>query len=131
MWWILFTAVDLYIGLVVLDALAPSLPPEEQRRLAVAKKVIIASIGLLAIALLASGCERNSLRRVEAWFLAIFLVPVTLTMHNFWAMKDPMMAQIQMAMFTKNLSMLGGALLISQFGAGPLSLDAKKDSGRE
>jgi putative oxidoreductase len=69
--------------------------------------------------------------RLGAWLLAIFLVPVTLTMHNFWAVKDPMMAQMQMAMFMKNLSMLGGVLLISQFGAGPWSLDAKRESGRE
>jgi len=31
-----------------------------------------------------------------------------------------------MIMFMKNISMLGGALLISQFGAGPLSLDARR-----
>jgi len=31
-----------------------------------------------------------------------------------------------MAMFLKNVTMLGGALLISQFGAGPLSLDARR-----
>jgi len=61
-----------------------------------------------------------------AWLLIIFLVPVTLMLHNFWAVKDPMLAQMQMAMFMKNLSMLGGALLISQFGAGPLSLDARR-----
>jgi len=36
-----------------------------------------------------------------------------------------MQAQIQMIMFMKNLSMLGGALLITQFGAEPLSLDAR------
>jgi putative oxidoreductase len=60
-----------------------------------------------------------------AWLLILFLVPVTLWMHNFWAVKDPMMAQMQMAMFMKNLSMIGGALLITQFGAGPLSLDAR------
>jgi putative oxidoreductase len=36
-----------------------------------------------------------------------------------------MMAQMQMAMFMKNISMLGGALLISQFGTGPWSLDAR------
>ena len=65
--------------------------------------------------------------RVGAWLLVLFLVPVTLTMHNFWAVKDPMMAQMQMVMFMKNLSMLGGALLISQFGAGPFSLDAKRE----
>jgi len=63
-----------------------------------------------------------------AWLLIVFLVPVTLMLHNFWAVKDPMMAQMQMAMFMKNLSILGGALLISQFGAGPLSLDARRSN---
>jgi putative oxidoreductase len=66
--------------------------------------------------------------KIGAWLLVLFLVPVTLTMHNFWAVKDPMMAQIQIAMFLKNISILGGALLISQFGAGPLSLDARRNS---
>jgi len=33
------------------------------------------------------------------------------------------MAQLQQIMFMKNMSMLGGALLISYFGAGPISLD--------
>ncbi len=63
--------------------------------------------------------------RLGAWLIILFLVPVTLMMHNFWAVKDPMMAQMQMIMFMKNVSMLGGALLITQFGAGPLSLDAR------
>ncbi len=64
--------------------------------------------------------------RIGAWFLVLFLIPVTLMMHNFWAVKDPMQAQMQMAHFLKNLSMLGGSLLISHFGAGPLSLDARR-----
>ena len=68
--------------------------------------------------------------KIGAWLLVLFLVPVTLMMHNFWAVKNPMMAQIQMAMFLKNVTMLGGALLISQFGAGPLSLDARRNSVR-
>jgi len=68
--------------------------------------------------------------KVGAWLLVLFLVPVTLTMHNFWAVKDPMMAQMQMAMFMKNASILGGALLISQMGAGPLSLDARRKARR-
>jgi len=64
--------------------------------------------------------------RIGAWLIALFLVAVTPMMHNFWAAKDPMMAQMQMIMFLKNLSMLGGALLISQLGAGPWSLDARR-----
>lgn len=63
--------------------------------------------------------------KIGAWLIVLFLVPVTVTMHNFWAVTDPMMAQLQQAMFMKNLSMLGGALLIAYFGAGPLSLDAR------
>ena len=63
--------------------------------------------------------------RIGAWLIVIFLVPVTLMMHNFWTLTDPMMRSMQQAMFLKNLSMLGGALLIAYFGAGPLSLDAR------
>jgi putative oxidoreductase len=64
--------------------------------------------------------------RLGGWLIALFLVPVTIIMHKFWLVGDPMMAQIQMILFMKNVSMLGGALLISQFGAGSLSLDARR-----
>jgi putative oxidoreductase len=64
--------------------------------------------------------------KLGAWLIVLFLVPVTVMMHNFWAVHDPMMAQVHMAFFMKNVSMLGGALLISQFGAGPFSLDARR-----
>lgn len=64
--------------------------------------------------------------RFGAALLVLFLVPVTLALHNFWAFQDPAAAQLQQAMFLKNVSMLGGALLIAYFGAGPLSLDAKR-----
>ena len=61
-----------------------------------------------------------------AWLIVLFLIPVTLMMHKFWTVSDPMMAQMQMVMFMKNVSTLGGALLISHFGAGPFSLDARR-----
>ena len=64
--------------------------------------------------------------KLGAWLIVLFLVPVSLMMHKFWTVSDPMMAQIQMILFMKNVSMLGGALLISQFGAGPFSLDARR-----
>ena len=53
MWWILFTAADLYIGIIVLDAMASSIPPEKQRRLALVKKVLWVSIAVLAVAFVA------------------------------------------------------------------------------
>src|SRR5258707_9146770 len=64
--------------------------------------------------------------KLGAWLIVLFLIPVSLMMHKFWTVSDPMMAQIQMILFMKNVSMLGGALLISQFGAGPFSPDARR-----
>lgn len=64
--------------------------------------------------------------RYGAWLVVLFLVPVTLTMHNFWAVADPAAAGMQQIMFMKNLSMLGAALMIAHFGSGPLSLDKGK-----
>jgi putative oxidoreductase len=68
--------------------------------------------------------------RLGAVLLVLFLVPVSLFLHNFWAVKDPMMAQIQQGFFIANLSRVGAALLIVYFGAGPLSLDARASAGR-
>jgi putative oxidoreductase len=64
--------------------------------------------------------------RLGAALLVAFLVPVTVTMHAFWAVSDPMMAQLEQAMFMKNFAIIGGALLIAYFGAGPISLDARR-----
>jgi putative oxidoreductase len=62
--------------------------------------------------------------RIGAWLIVLFLAAVTPMLHNFWTVADPMMHQMQFIMFMKNLSMMGGALFISQVGAGPWSLDA-------
>lgn len=61
--------------------------------------------------------------RIGAWLLVLFLIPVTITMHNFWAISDPAAAQVQQAMFMKNLGLLGAALLVAYYGAGPASID--------
>jgi putative oxidoreductase len=80
---------------------------------------IIATLGGLSILL-------GYRARLGAWLIVLFLVPVTLIMHNFWTITDPMMRQMQMVMFLKNISMLGAALMITYFGSGPLSIDAKR-----
>ncbi|TWF39742.1 putative oxidoreductase [Chitinophaga polysaccharea] len=61
-----------------------------------------------------------------AWLIVIFLVPVSIALHNFWSVTDPMQKQMQMAMFMKNVAILGGALLLAYFGPGPYSLDKPK-----
>ena len=61
--------------------------------------------------------------KIGASMIALFLLGVTPMMHKFWAVSDPMMYQMQFVMFMKNVSMFGAALLISQVGSGPWSLD--------
>jgi putative oxidoreductase len=88
-------------------------------RLLVPLSGLIALLGGLSIVL-------GYKAKLGALLLVVFLIPVTVTMHGFWAVSDPMMRQLQLAMFLKNLSMLGGALLIAYFGSGPLSLDSRQ-----
>ena len=76
---------------------------------------IIALLGGLSIAL-------GYRARLGAWLIVLFLVPVTLMMHRFWGLSDPHVAQLQLAMFIKNVALLGAALIIARVGSGPLSL---------
>jgi putative oxidoreductase len=64
--------------------------------------------------------------RWGAWLLVGFLVPVTVMMHSFWKLQDPATIHLQQAMFAKNVSMLGAALLLTQFGSGEFGLDGRK-----
>ena len=79
---------------------------------------VIALLGALSILL-------GYRAKLGAWLIALFLIGVT-PLHKFWGISDPMMQQMQMAMFMKNIAMLGGAFLITQFGSGPWSLDNRK-----
>jgi len=77
---------------------------------------VLALLGALSVAI-------GYRARLGAWLLIAFLVPVTLSMHAFWNVADPGMRGIQYVMFLKNVSMLGAALVLTQLGAGPLSVD--------
>ena len=46
--WIAFAALDVYIGLIILEALIPSLPAEKLLRAKCARKAILASLAVLA-----------------------------------------------------------------------------------
>lgn len=63
-----------------------------------------------------------------ALVLVAFLVPVTLKLHAFWDVTDPMMRQLQLAMFMKNVALIGSSLSFAYFGAGAYSLDARRES---
>jgi hypothetical protein len=51
MWWIIFTAVDLYIGVIVLDTLIPTLPAEKYHRAKVVRKVVVVLLALSVVSL--------------------------------------------------------------------------------
>ena len=61
--------------------------------------------------------------RFGALLLVVFLVPVTLVMHRFWGLADVQEAMMQRVNFMKNVSLIGGCLMIMHFGSGPYSLD--------
>jgi putative oxidoreductase len=67
---------------------------------------VLILLGGLCIVL---GCQ-------PAWvgvaLIALFLIPVTLTMHTFWSDTDPQMKLNNRVNFQKNLALLGAALMV-------------------
>jgi putative oxidoreductase len=62
--------------------------------------------------------------KVGALLLVVFLIPVTLFMHNFWSVESSIPVQVQLAAFMKNIALTGTALFISYFGSGSISIDS-------
>ena len=44
--------------------------------------------------------------------LAIFFIPVTFIMHNFWTVSDQMMKMVEMVNFLKNIALLASAVML-------------------
>jgi putative oxidoreductase len=44
--------------------------------------------------------------------VVLFLLPVTFTMHNYWADRDPQARQMNQIQFNKNIGLLGAALML-------------------
>jgi putative oxidoreductase len=63
--------------------------------------------------------------RWGALALIIFLVPVTLVFHNFWAVPAAQQ-QVEMVNFLKNLAICGGLLIVFARGAGAFSIDSSR-----
>lgn len=63
--------------------------------------------------------------RWAALGLAVFTAVITPIFHNFWAV-DAAQKMMQQQAFFKNFAVVGGLLVIAAFGAGSLSLDAKR-----
>lgn len=63
--------------------------------------------------------------RWAAAAIALFIVPATLVFHAFWT-GDPAQAQNQFIHFMKNVSIIGGMLMVVAMGPGALSVDGRR-----
>jgi putative oxidoreductase len=63
--------------------------------------------------------------RVVALVMAVFTVASAVIFHNFWALPADQ-EMVNQIMFLKNLSITGGLLMFTAFGAGAMSVDAKR-----
>jgi putative oxidoreductase len=60
--------------------------------------------------------------RWAALLIFLYIIPVSLTFHNFWTMEGAQ-AAMNKIQFLKNVSIMGGMLLVAAFGPGRYSLD--------
>ena len=63
--------------------------------------------------------------RWAALALAAFTLLATMLFHNFWALPAEQQ-MVQQLMFMKNISVVGGLLVVFSLGAGTLSLDQRR-----
>lgn len=63
--------------------------------------------------------------RWAALALAVFTLVAAFFFHNYWAMPEAQ-RMMQQLMFGKNIAIAGGLLAFAAFGAGGLSLDARR-----
>jgi putative oxidoreductase len=125
---LLFSAIFIFSGLnhfmqypgMVAYARSANLPWPE---LAILGSGVLLVVGGLCVLL-------GAFARLGAALIALFLVASAVMVHRFWGLADAQQAQQQMIHFMKNLSMAGGALLITYFGPGPFSLRRRRTDGR-
>ncbi len=99
------------------------------RDIMIAQGVPMASIFLLA-AIVIEVCAGVSVllglrARWGATVLVIYLIPVTLIFHNFWAYSGAE-HQLQLVNFMKNIAIIGGLAQIAAMGPGPISIDQSR-----
>ena len=63
--------------------------------------------------------------RIAAWVVFLYLIPVSLVFHNFWALQGMERMDNQVHLF-KNVAIMGGLLFVAAFGAGAYSVDAAR-----
>jgi putative oxidoreductase len=88
-----------------------SMAPYAQSKGVPAPRMAILGSGVL-IALGGSSILLGVKPKCGVLLLALFLVPVTFTMHNFWADQDQQTRQSNEIQFQKNLALLGASIML-------------------
>jgi uncharacterized membrane protein YphA (DoxX/SURF4 family) len=100
----IFNAVNHFTNLSAMTGYAQS-KGVPAAKLAVAGGGVLLLIGGISIVF-------NVFPAIGLTALALFLLPVTVTMHAFWKVQDPMGRMGEMVNFTKNLALLGAVAIV-------------------
>ena len=109
-----FTKIAMYSNIVGFAA-AKGMP---MPGIAIALAAVIEILGGLAVLI---GFQARS----AAWLLFLYLIPATLVFHNFWAASGAE-HDAQMMNFVKNVTIMGGLLILAANGAGRYSVDGAR-----
>jgi putative oxidoreductase len=90
-----------HVGPMGRGAAAHGVPAPELAVIGAGVLLLVAGLSLLL----------GLLPRLGVAALVLFLVPVTLIMHPFWAGQDPAQQQSDLIHFTKNIGLLGSSLM--------------------
>jgi putative oxidoreductase len=83
----------------------------------------------LAVEVVGSLCLMTGFNaRGAAAILCVYLGIVSLRLHDFWNIVNPMAAGGAQTQFFKNVGMMGGLLMVAAYGPGRWALGARKES---
>lgn len=118
----------LYGGFFILNSLNHFMKLEMMSQYASSKKVPYPKYAVvvsgLMILLGGLGIVLGVYVQYAVLLLVLFLLVVSVTMHNFWAVQDPMQKQMEMVQFLKNMALLGAALMFLTIPSWELSLSS-------
>jgi putative oxidoreductase len=63
--------------------------------------------------------------RQLAWLLVLYTVIATFMAHRYWGISDAGQYANQMSHFWKNITIIGGLMMVGVFGPGPISVDKR------
>lgn len=102
--------------LFVMSAIGHFTAADGMAQFAASKKVPAAKLGVIGSGVIALLGGLSLILGVwidlGALLLVLFLVPVTVMIHDFWTAVDPQIKQTEMISFNKNLALIGGALIL-------------------